>query len=152
MILATLMHGDYRIDIANNGLEAVEAVRRSDYDLILMDVHMPELDGIQATIQIQAMPGAKSKLPIVAVTADAMAGDREKFLQAGMDDYVTKPIDHAKFTKVVLRYCGAESRTVEANHGDSVAASSATADRNKPGDEDGLAELALNLDRSVDGR
>ncbi|MEE2968736.1 MAG: response regulator [Pseudomonadota bacterium] len=74
------MHGDYRIDIANNGLEAVEAVRRSDYDLILMDVHMPELDGIQATIQIRAMPGARSKLPIVAVTAGAMAGDREKFL------------------------------------------------------------------------
>ena len=85
------------------------------------------------------------------VTARSEEMDRVVGFELGADDYVTKPIDHAKFTKVVLRYCGAEPRTVEANHGDSVAASSATADRNKPGDENGLAELALNLDRIVDG-
>jgi CheY-like chemotaxis protein len=141
VILAMLVHGDYQIDIANNGLEAVEAVRRSDYDLVLMDVHMPELDGIQATIQIRAMPGPKSKLPIIAVTADAMPGDREKFLQAGMNDYVTKPIDHEKFTQVVARHCGARSRIAEVVHDDPGATPGPAEDRDQSGNADSLADL-----------
>ncbi|MDP8956890.1 MAG: response regulator [Actinomycetota bacterium] len=81
----------YRADVAANGLEAIEAVARQTYDLILMDVQMPEMDGLEATREIIARWG-DARPRIVAMTADAMQGDREKCLEAGMDDYMTKPI------------------------------------------------------------
>ncbi|MBL8377134.1 MAG: GAF domain-containing protein [Burkholderiales bacterium] len=82
----------YRADIAANGLEAVESVARQTYDVVLMDVQMPELDGLDATRRICASwpPGERPR--IVAMTANAMQGDREMCLAAGMDDYITKPI------------------------------------------------------------
>ena len=81
----------YRADVASNGVEAVEAVRRLPYDLVLMDVQMPEMDGLEATRQIRAgSPGAQPR--IVAMTANAIQGDREACLAAGMDDYLAKPI------------------------------------------------------------
>lgn len=81
----------YQPDLVGNGLETIEALRRQPYDLILMDINMPEMDGITATAQItQEWPFDRPY--IVALTASAMTGDRERFLAAGMDDYLSKPI------------------------------------------------------------
>jgi CheY-like chemotaxis protein len=83
----------YRADLASNGIEAVECVARQPYDVVLMDVQMPEMDGLEATRRIVARWSDAAKRPrIVALTANAMQGDREACLAAGMDDYVTKPI------------------------------------------------------------
>jgi len=81
----------YEVDVAGNGLEAVEAVERQGYDVVFMDVQMPEMDGLEATRQIRARL-AKNGPRIVAMTANAMEGDREACFDAGMDDYVGKPI------------------------------------------------------------
>ena len=85
----------YRVDVAANGLEAIGALRRAAYDVVLMDCQMPELDGWRATGEIRRLE-AEGHLgiptPIVALTANAMQGDREKCIEAGMDDYLTKPI------------------------------------------------------------
>ncbi len=80
------------VDVAQNGREALEMVRATGYDLVLMDVQMPVMDGLTATRHIRAMPGG-ADLPIVALTAHALAEDRERCLEAGMNDYLTKPID-----------------------------------------------------------
>ncbi|MEI8341830.1 MAG: response regulator, partial [Verrucomicrobiota bacterium] len=85
----------YTADIVANGREAIEAVRTKNYDLVLMDLHMPEADGFEATREIRGMEAAdpgRTRLHIIALTADAMAGDREKCLESGMDDYITKPL------------------------------------------------------------
>jgi signal transduction histidine kinase/CheY-like chemotaxis protein len=83
----------YRVDLASNGIEAIESVSRQTYDVVLMDVQMPEMDGLEATRRIvQRWPDAAKRPRIVAMTANAMQGDREECLAAGMDDYVTKPI------------------------------------------------------------
>ncbi len=81
----------YKPDTAANGKEAVKAVEKTPYDLILMDVQMPEMDGYEATQKIRAMNNRKD-IPILAMTANAMKGDREKCLKAGMNDYITKPV------------------------------------------------------------
>jgi len=91
--LALLGRSGHKIDVAENGHQAVDAVRRADYDLVLMDIQMPELDGVQATRQIRALPAPKCSVPIIALTAHAMSGAREQYIQAGMDDYVSKPIE-----------------------------------------------------------
>jgi len=82
----------YRADVASNGIEAVESVGRQPYDVILMDVQMPEMDGLEATRRICAQWKATQRPRIIAMTANAMQGDREQCLEAGMDDYLTKPI------------------------------------------------------------
>jgi CheY-like chemotaxis protein len=76
-------------------VQAVEAMLRGDFDVVLMDIQMPELDGIGATRQIRALPSPKCDVPIIAMTANAQAGAREEYLAAGMDDYVSKPISPA---------------------------------------------------------
>jgi len=92
LALRILQQMGYRADLASNGLEAVESVGRQVYDVVLMDVQMPEMDGLEASRQITSKwpPGERPR--IVAMTANAMAGDREMCLAAGMDDYITKPI------------------------------------------------------------
>ncbi len=82
----------YRADVAANGLEALEAVQRQPYDVVLMDVQMPEMDGLEASRRIKQGGAASSSPRIIALTADALQGDRERCLAAGMDDYLTKPI------------------------------------------------------------
>ena len=93
LALRLLQQMGYRADVASNGIEAVECVARQPYDVVLMDVQMPEMDGLEATRRIVARrPDAGKRPRIVAMTANAMQGDREECLAAGMDDYVTKPI------------------------------------------------------------
>ncbi|MSP67752.1 MAG: PAS domain-containing sensor histidine kinase [Alphaproteobacteria bacterium] len=93
MLVTTMLVGfGHHVDVAANGLEAVEAMRLAPYDVVLMDVHMPEMDGIAATRAIRRLPGAAGRTPVIAVTANAMVGDRERYLLAGMNDYVSKPI------------------------------------------------------------
>ena len=89
---AILAKAGHRVDIAENGKRAVEAVRRNAYDVILMDVQMPELDGIEAVRRIRALPPPLCAVHIIAMTANAMAGARDEYLSAGMDDYICKPI------------------------------------------------------------
>jgi signal transduction histidine kinase/DNA-binding response OmpR family regulator len=84
--------GYSNVEVASNGHEAVDAVRRSDFDVILMDVEMPDLDGVRATRQIRALPEPKRNIPIIAMTAHAMTGAKEQYLAAGMSDYISKPI------------------------------------------------------------
>ncbi len=90
------------IDIADNGRKAVAAVRKNRYDMVLMDVQMPEMDGIQATRMIRDELGITS-LPIIAVTAHTMEGDREECLRAGMNDYLPKPIDREQLFRIIQK-------------------------------------------------
>jgi PAS domain S-box-containing protein len=90
--IALLQKAGHVVEVAENGIQAVDAVRRADYDVVLMDVQMPELDGVQATQRIRALPPRKCSVPIIALTAHAMSGAKEQYLQAGMDDYLSKPI------------------------------------------------------------
>ena len=91
LALRLLQQMGYRADLASNGLEAIECVARQPYDVVLMDVQMPEMDGLEASRRIAARP-ASQRPRIVAMTANAMQGDREMCLAAGMDDYLSKPI------------------------------------------------------------
>ena len=106
--IAMLAKSDHSVDTANDGIEALLMVTRKDYDLILMDVQMPEMDGIEATRKIRRLPGKVSKVPIIAMTANAMKGDREHYLECGMDDYVSKPINPALLAEAIARQCGGE--------------------------------------------
>jgi CheY-like chemotaxis protein len=92
LALRILQQMGYRADLASNGLEAIESVRRQTYDVVLMDVQMPEMDGLDAAREICARWQPNERPRIVAMTANAMQGDRDMCLAAGMDDYVTKPI------------------------------------------------------------
>jgi len=92
LALRLLQQMGYRADLASNGIEAIESVERQTYDVVLMDVQMPEMDGLEASRRITARWPAEQRPRIVAMTANAMQGDREMCISAGMDDYVTKPI------------------------------------------------------------
>jgi CheY-like chemotaxis protein/nitrogen-specific signal transduction histidine kinase len=101
----------YKPELAGNGVEALAALDRQSYDLILMDVQMPEMDGLEATRQIRErqkdrtrFPNYKSPIIIVAMTANAMAGDREKCLASGMDDYIAKPVRPEDVCSIVERW------------------------------------------------
>ncbi len=93
----------YRPDVAGNGLEAIQALERQRYDVVLMDVQMPEMDGLEATRHICHRWPRTARPFIIAMTADAMQGDREKCLNAGMDDYVTKPVQVATLVEALKR-------------------------------------------------
>jgi PAS domain S-box-containing protein len=97
-----------RSDAVSDGVGAVTALESIPYDLILMDVHMPQMDGLEATKRIRAStsnPGSQNhRLPIIALTASAMPGDRQKFVDAGMDDFVSKPIIPAELVKALKRW------------------------------------------------
>ena len=96
----------HRVDVAANGLEAVTAVQQIPYDVVFMDCQMPELDGYAATERIRRLAGPRARVPIVAMTANAMAGDREHCLAVGMDDYMSKPLDQATLIDRLARWGG----------------------------------------------
>lgn len=91
--IAMLSTRGYEIEIAENGVQAVEAVAKSRFDVILMDIQMPKMNGVDATKEIRQLASDRCSIPIIAVTANAMRGDRETYLAAGMDDYISKPIN-----------------------------------------------------------
>ena len=91
-------------DVAANGREAVQSFSRQPYAAILMDCQMPELDGFEATARIRAREGLGQHTPIIAMTASAMRGDRERCLEAGMDDYVSKPVTIDGLRTVLARW------------------------------------------------
>ena len=93
----------YQVDVAGTGDEAVAAARAQTYDAILMDGQMPQTDGFEATRIIRAVEGPR-RTPIIALTASAMQGDRERCLEAGMDDYVSKPIGPEQLEAVLRRW------------------------------------------------
>ncbi|MDY6954121.1 MAG: response regulator, partial [Thermodesulfobacteriota bacterium] len=97
------------VDMASNGEEAVEAVRRSDYDAVLMDIQMPVMNGYEATRVIRNEVGLKD-LPIIAVTAHAMEGDREKCMESGMNDYIVKPIDAQQLFSTLAKWIKEDER------------------------------------------
>ncbi|MBK8093437.1 MAG: response regulator [Verrucomicrobiaceae bacterium] len=95
----------HKVDVASNGLEAVDAVRQHSFDVILMDVQMPEMNGFQATAAIRQIEEKHGgHVPIIAMTANALKGDREQCIAAGMDDYVAKPIHSADLLHAVERF------------------------------------------------
>ncbi len=97
---------DCHVEIAEDGKEAMTKVSDKKYDLILMDIQLPEKDGFEVTREIRKTEPASARTPIVALTANAMAGDREKCLEAGMDDYIAKPIDITKLESILKKYLG----------------------------------------------
>ena len=114
LISALIEKTGHRCDVVGNGLEAVEAVRTAPYDLVLMDIQMPEMDGPTATGLIRQLPGAVADIPIIAVTANAMEGHREEYLDAGMNDYVSKPIDPILLMEAIARVCPPSEDNAEA--------------------------------------
>ncbi len=103
LIDAVLARMGHRVHLVADGQQAVEAVRRGDYDLVLMDLQMPGMDGMEATQAIRALDGPRASLPIVAMTANAFDEDRQACLAAGMDDYVAKPIDVDQLARAIAR-------------------------------------------------
>ncbi|MEQ9642906.1 MAG: ATP-binding protein [Alphaproteobacteria bacterium] len=103
VLVSMLKAFGHQADVVEDGASAVASVARGGYDLVLMDVRMPGMDGVTATQAIRQLPNGHRLVPIVAVTANAMPGDRESYLEAGMDDYLAKPVDHRSLFDVVER-------------------------------------------------
>jgi signal transduction histidine kinase/CheY-like chemotaxis protein/HPt (histidine-containing phosphotransfer) domain-containing protein len=103
VVLAILTKRGFQVGVAGNGLEALKALEKSSFDLVLMDVQMPYVDGIEATKKIRHELNLKN-LPIIAMTAHAMNGDRERCLDAGMNDYVSKPVNATTLVHTILRF------------------------------------------------
>ncbi len=130
-----------RVDVAGNGRECVEMLTSLPYDLVFMDCQMPEMDGYEATRQVRASTSPVAHLPIIAMTANAMAGDREKCLAAGMDDYISKPIRSDDLAEMLPRWLGAGAPR-----------SATPTDARRPGEVGSIELSALDQLRAYDLR
>jgi len=114
-IASTILTGaGYRVDLASDGREAIDAIASRPYDLVLMDVQMPTVDGLQAAREIRKLAGAAGRTPIVALTANAMLGDREACLAAGMNDYVSKPFERVALLATLAQWIARGPATADA--------------------------------------
>ena len=109
--LRMLQRLGYRADVASNGREVVEAVQRQHYDVVLMDMQMPEMDGLEATRRLRANFPAERQPYIIALTANAMEGDRDRCMEAGMDDYLSKPVKLNALGKALAEYLAWRNET-----------------------------------------
>jgi len=101
-VVHVLNRRGHLVEVAQNGLQAVELVAQRPFDLVLMDLQMPDMDGLEATAMIREREKQHGgRTPIIALTAYTMKGDRERCLEAGMDNYINKPIDAVKFLEIV---------------------------------------------------
>ncbi|WP_413701762.1 response regulator [Psychromonas sp. KJ10-10] len=112
VIKSILEFADLQVDVVANGYEAIEAVRNLPYDIVLMDISMPEMDGMTATQEIRKLPGDERNIAIVALTAHTLNGDKERFIDAGMNDYLSKPIDRLATLNCIARWT---AKTVKEN-------------------------------------
>ncbi|MBI1272884.1 MAG: response regulator [Alphaproteobacteria bacterium] len=147
VIAGFLRKAGHRVDIAGNGLMAIEKAQTTPYDLVLMDISMPEMDGMTATREIRALGMVASDLPIIAMTALAMAGDRERCIAAGMNDYIRKPIERRALEQTVQRWlrkngCG-ETRARESACSGDIAFASPVLDRAT------VKQMIADLDKTI---
>jgi CheY-like chemotaxis protein len=114
LVTALLKERGHAVTLAGNGLEVLRLVEERDFDLVLMDIQMPEMDGLQATAEIRYREGQQKgrHLPIVAMTAHAMAGDRERCLESGMDGYIAKPIHPGELMALITGICAQRTAAV----------------------------------------
>lgn len=103
-ISTILQRNGWEIDEAADGVEAIELIEKNDYDVVLMDISMPRLNGIDAAIKIREDEKDGRHLPLIALTAHAFPADRKKFLEAGMDDVVVKPLNEETLIEVIAKY------------------------------------------------
>jgi len=108
-VLRVLQRNGFQADLAVDGRRAVDAVMKSEYDLVLMDVQMPRMDGLEATAQIRFREGSNRHTPIVGLTANALPGDRERCLAAGMDDYLSKPVSVEQLKNTIGHWVGEDA-------------------------------------------
>jgi two-component system, sensor histidine kinase and response regulator len=104
MIYTYLTRQAHTVQLAGNGLEAIETLKSHTFDLIFMDVQMPIMDGLEATRKIREMEGQNNRTPIIAMTAYALQGDNQRCLEAGMDDYISKPLDTRRLIQVIYSW------------------------------------------------
>jgi len=116
--LSMLKRFGCRVEVAKNGREAVAAVERERFDAVLMDCHMPEMDGFDATRAIRAMEAAadasRPRVPVIALRANALEGDCDRCLAAGMDDYLSKPFRHSQLWSVLTNWVAPSTTAVSA--------------------------------------
>src|SRR6185312_10838535 len=117
LFASTLLAGiGYEVETAADGADALESVRRGRFDAVLMDVQMPGMDGIKATQAIRALAPEKAAIPIIAVTANALVGHRESYLESGMTDYLAKPIRREMLLAMLERWIGRKEPASPADH------------------------------------
>jgi PAS domain S-box-containing protein len=113
LAVTILQKAGYPVDVAENGVQAVEALKERSYQLVLMDVQMPEMDGLEATQHIREQESGKKHTPIIAMTAHAMKGDKERCLAAGMDDYLSKPLELDEVFSTIEQWTKTEVPSIE---------------------------------------
>jgi two-component system sensor histidine kinase/response regulator len=143
--MAMLERLGYRADRVANGVEALEALGKADYDLVLMDCLMPEMDGYEATRSIrEGRSGARNpRIPIIAVTADAMAGDRDRCFQTGMSDYISKPVELGKLAGMLEKWL------IRPSDGDGLATARSDGSTTAGGQSLGSAKAVIDEDEML---
>ncbi len=111
LIKEFLLYLGCEVTLADGGQQALELYKQESFDIIFMDVQMPEMDGYEATQRLRLLEGEKRRTPIIALTASAVEGDKEKCLEAGMDDYISKPFQISELEEMINRWKKQKSPT-----------------------------------------
>ncbi|MEN6392589.1 MAG: response regulator [Anaerolineaceae bacterium] len=151
LTVTMLEKAGFKVKTVENGLQAIEAMKHEHFSLVLMDIQMPEMDGFEATKTIRSMENIQSKTPIIAMTAHAMSGDREKCIESGMDDYISKPIQPEELFKIIDKWSlmqtnGANQLDIQAPHDQT-----SGVDGNAPTNLDVKPELIIEIN-NVDNK